>query len=88
MAKAVVAALRDAGSTRGPVAARNACTGDGVGRPVWGTPGGRAWLQPAAVLVNATPVGMSGGPAADSLPVEPRWWTPPRPCSTWSRCRR
>jgi shikimate dehydrogenase len=36
MAKAVVAALRDAGSTRGPVAARNACTGDGVGRPVWG----------------------------------------------------
>ena len=34
-------------------------------------PGGRGWRQPAQLLVNATPVGMSGGPAADDLPVAP-----------------
>jgi shikimate dehydrogenase len=71
MAKAVVAALRDAGFTDGTVVARNEGTGRALADRY-----GYAWrpeLGPARprLVVNATPVGMAGGPAPDGLPVEP-----------------
>jgi shikimate dehydrogenase len=71
MAKAVVAALRDAGFHAGTVAARNARTGAALAERY-----GYAWRPELGasrpqLLVNATPVGMSGGPAADDLPVAP-----------------
>jgi shikimate dehydrogenase len=71
MAKAVVAALRDAGFPAGVVVARNPRTGAALADQF-----GYTWRKELGstrpqVLVNATPVGMSGGPAADALPVEP-----------------
>jgi shikimate dehydrogenase len=71
MAKAVVAALRDAGFHTGTVVARNAQTGAALADQygyTWRADLGSSRPQ---LLVNATPVGMSGGPAADALPVEP-----------------
>ena len=67
MAKAVVAALRDAGFHAGTVVARNALA-DQYGY-AWRAEGGSSRPQ---LLVNATPVGMSGGPAAEDLPVAPQ----------------
>jgi shikimate dehydrogenase len=70
MAKAVVAALRDGGFGSGVVVARNAQTGRALAEQY-----GYAW-QPEVgaarprLVVNATPVGMTGGPAADELPVD------------------
>jgi shikimate dehydrogenase len=71
MAKAVVAALRDAGFHAGAVVARNARTGTALADQY-----GYAWRAEVGssrpqLLVNATPVGMLGGPAADDLPVAP-----------------
>jgi shikimate dehydrogenase len=66
MAKAVVAALRDAGFHAGTVVARNALA-DQYGY-AWRAEVGSSRPQ---LLVNATPVGMSGGPAAEDLPVAP-----------------
>ena len=66
MAKAVVAALRDSGFTRGTVVARNSNTG-----PVLAETYGYDWSAEAVgadLLVNVTPVGMAGGPDADSVP--------------------
>jgi shikimate dehydrogenase len=71
MAKAVVAALRDAGFHRGAVVTRNARTGAALADQYgysWRAEVGSSRPQ---LLVNAIPVGMSGGPAADDLPVEP-----------------
>jgi shikimate dehydrogenase len=71
MVKAVVAALRDAGFSAGAVVARNARTGSALADQygyVWRAEVGSNRPQ---LLVNATPVGMSGGPAADDLPVAP-----------------
>jgi shikimate dehydrogenase len=70
MAKAVVAALRDAGFTSGAVVARNAETGTALADQY-----GYVWQADLGsdrprLLVNATPIGMSGGPAADALPAE------------------
>jgi shikimate dehydrogenase len=71
MAKAVVAALKDAGFGDGHVIARNETTGRRLADQY-----GFGWqpelgpIRPG-LLVNATPVGMSGGPDADVLPVEP-----------------
>ncbi|MFD1811856.1 shikimate 5-dehydrogenase [Rhodococcus gannanensis] len=68
MAKAVVAALHDTGLSDVAVIARNEATGRALAaqygfywRPELGD------LRPQ-VLVNATPVGMAGGPAADDSP--------------------
>jgi shikimate dehydrogenase len=67
MAKAVVAALRDSGFSSGVVIARNARTGRALADHY-----GYGW-QPELgasrrhLLINATPVGMAGGPAADDL---------------------
>ncbi len=66
MAKAVVAALRDSGFTRGTVVARNADTG-----PALADTYGYAWSERAVsadLLVNVTPVGMAGGPDEASTP--------------------
>ena len=67
MGKAVVAALRDAGFTRGTLVARN----EGTGRPL-ADQYGFEWTADAAgrtadLIVNVTPVGMSGGPEEHDL---------------------
>jgi shikimate dehydrogenase len=70
MAKAVVAALRDGGFGPGTVVARNAATGGALAAQYgfdWRPDLGSA--RPG-LLVNATPVGMAGGPAAGDLPVD------------------
>ncbi|MGA9870292.1 MAG: shikimate 5-dehydrogenase [Rhodococcus sp. (in: high G+C Gram-positive bacteria)] len=66
MAKAVVAALRDSGFTRGTVVARNTETGPALAEAY-----GYEWAPDAVaadLLVNVTPVGMAGGPDADASP--------------------
>lgn len=68
MAKAVACALRNAGFTRGTVIARNETTGKALAAHH-----GFAWQQELApdarpgLLVNVTPIGMTGGPEADQL---------------------
>jgi shikimate dehydrogenase len=69
MAKAVVAALREAGFEHGVVVARNEATGRALADQY-----GYAWAADLGtstprMLVNATPVGMAGGPAEHDLPV-------------------
>lgn len=69
MAKAAVAAVRDHGFPAGIVVARNAVTGSKLAEQY-----GFDWVaglsdQRPSVLINATPIGMSGGPAAHELPV-------------------
>lgn len=65
MAKAVASAFRDAGFTRGVIAARNATAGVRLAESC-----GYEW-QPepvqADILVNVTPIGMAGGPEAQQL---------------------
>jgi len=67
MAKAVVAALRDSGFRSGTVIARNAQTGRALAEQY-----GYGW-QPRLqdghpeLLINATPVGMAGGPVPDEV---------------------
>ncbi|WP_308259484.1 shikimate 5-dehydrogenase [Pseudonocardia sp. H11422] len=71
MAKAVVAALRERGFDDGVVVARNERTGRALAERYgyrWQVDLGTARPR---LLVNATPVGMAGGPAADDLPVAP-----------------
>lgn len=67
MAKAVACALRDAGFTRGHIVATNATTGKALAAQY-----GFEWTPNmegvrADVLINATPIGMAGGPGEDSL---------------------
>ena len=71
MAKAVVAALCDAGFHTGTVVARNARTGMALADQYGYTWRDEVGSSRPQLLVNATPVGMSGGPAADDLPVAP-----------------
>jgi shikimate dehydrogenase len=71
MAKAVVAALRDAGFHGGAVVARNARTGSALADQYGYTWRAELGSTRPQLLVNATPVGMSSGPAADDLPVAP-----------------
>lgn len=71
MAKAVAGALRDAGFRSGVVLARNETTG----RPL-ATTYGYEWRTklgdvPPGALINATPIGMSGGPDAETLAFDP-----------------
>lgn len=70
MAKAVTAALRDGGFTQTTVVARNPDTGralaDSYGFGWVGCPDRHAGPD---VIINATPVGMSGGPQEHELPV-------------------
>jgi shikimate dehydrogenase len=67
MAKAVAAALRDAGFTQGTILARNEEKGRALAAEC-----GYAWRSELggarpAMLVNVTPIGMEGGPEADAL---------------------
>jgi shikimate dehydrogenase len=71
MAKAVVAALRDADFHVGAVVARNARTGAALADQYGYTWRAELGSSRPQLLVNATPVGMSGGPAADDLPAAP-----------------
>ncbi len=67
MAKAVASAFRDAGFKRGTIIARNNQTGPALGQACgydWRMELGQ--LRPD-MLVNVTPVGMSGGPQVDDL---------------------
>jgi shikimate dehydrogenase len=67
MAKAVGAALRDAGFARGTIIARNETTGRVLAETL-----GAAWRPELgdhrpALLINVTPIGMAGGKEADDL---------------------
>ena len=69
MAKAVTAALRDGGFADGVVVARNERTGPALAEQYgfrWAASLGDERPQ---LVVNATPVGMAGGPAENDLPV-------------------
>ena len=69
MAKAVVAALRDTGFSSGSVVARNREAGRALAERYgfdWAPAVGADRPQ---LLVNATPIGMAGGPAAEDLPA-------------------
>ena len=70
MAKAVAAALHDAGFADGTVVARNRTTGAALAERY-----GLAYREALGdrrpgLLVNATPVGMAGGPDPDGLPAD------------------
>ena len=72
MAQAVAAALRDGGFGDVTIVARNEATGRALAErygAAWATDLGDARPD---VLVNATPIGMAGGPEADALPFEDR----------------
>ncbi|QJT79663.1 shikimate 5-dehydrogenase [Kosakonia sp. MUSA4] len=67
MAKAVACALKDAGFRHGYIAAKNETTGQALAELY-----GFQWRQDIAgiaadLLINATPIGMAGGPEADNL---------------------
>lgn len=69
MAKAATAALRHNGFTRGTILARNEETGRSLARKY-----GYRWCPDTreitpGLVVNATPIGMAGGPEAADLPV-------------------
>ncbi len=69
MARAVVAALRDSGFADGVVVARNEPAGRSLADEY-----GFGWRAEVgtyrpALIVNATPIGMAGGPEAHDLPV-------------------
>jgi shikimate dehydrogenase len=87
MAKAVVAALHDAGFTEGTVVARNEGTGRALADRY-----GYAWrpeLGPGRprLVVNATRSGWPAGRRPTTCRSSPTWWRRPRPSSTWSPCR-
>ncbi len=69
MAKASLAALRDAGFSDLLVVARIEATGAPARRAVRGARLPALGDVRPDLLLNATPVGMAGGPAADDLPV-------------------
>lgn len=67
MGKAVVAAIRDAGFTKGYVIARNEKSGRALAKEYgyeWRSEVGDAAVD---MLVNVTPIGMEGGPDVDAL---------------------
>jgi shikimate dehydrogenase len=72
-ARAVILALADAGATsvrvvgRTPERAQQAAS---LAGPL-GSVGGPEDIRDAELIVNATPVGMGGGPDVDGLPVDP-----------------
>lgn len=68
MAKAVVAALRDAGFSDTTVVARNETTGRALASKYGFTWQAELGSERPELLVNTTPVGMAGGPDTDGLP--------------------
>lgn len=69
MAKAVVAALSDGGWQDVTVVARNERTGRALAERYDARWTAELGVQRPRLVVNATPVGMAGGPAAEQLPV-------------------
>jgi shikimate dehydrogenase len=70
MAKATVAALRDAGFKDVTVVARNEASGRALADQygfAWSAELGSALSDTADMLINVTPVGMAGGPDAEAL---------------------
>ncbi|MFC4456022.1 shikimate 5-dehydrogenase [Deinococcus sonorensis] len=71
MARAVAAALRDAGFREGVIVARNRERGEALAQEI----GWRWQLEPpstaGALLVNVTPIGMADGPEQDRLAFQP-----------------
>lgn len=70
MAKAVASALRDGGYTKGLIVARNEVAGRALASSL-----GYEWLaelgdQRPQMLINVTPIGMTGGPEVDQLAFE------------------
>ncbi|MCL9643217.1 shikimate 5-dehydrogenase [Rahnella bonaserana] len=71
MGKAVVAAIRDAGFKKGYIIARNEANGRALAEEY-----GYEWKAEVGdlavdMVVNVTPIGMTGGPEVDSLAFEP-----------------
>ena len=66
MAKAVVAAFKDAGFKQLTVFARNSATGKPLAE-LYGYQYTDSLTQTADIIVNVTPIGMAGGKEADSL---------------------
>lgn len=67
MAKAVASALRDGGYANGVIVARNEAAGRALAQNL-----GYEWLPELGdlrpqMLINVTPIGMTGGPEADAL---------------------
>ncbi len=69
MARAVVAALRDSGFADGMVVARNEPAGQALAAQYGFTWSPEVGASSPALVVNATPVGMAGGPESGALPV-------------------
>lgn len=69
MAKAAVAAVRDSGFNDITVIARNTTTGPALASKYGATWAAEPDDHRAALVLNATPIGMAGGPDADRLPV-------------------
>jgi shikimate dehydrogenase len=69
MARAVAAALHDAGFDDVVIAARNPVTGRQLAEQYGYTWRPELGAHRPVVLVHATPVGMAGGPEADAIPV-------------------
>ena len=69
MACAMVAALRDSGYGPLVVVARNASSGPALAQRFGGDWSSTVEGRAPRLLVNATPIGMTGGPDSDRLPV-------------------
>ncbi|ALG84315.1 shikimate 5-dehydrogenase [Gordonia phthalatica] len=68
MAKAVVAAMRDSGFTDVTVIARNVATGSALAEKYGFRHATEVGDARPTTLVNATPIGMAGGPDSDGMP--------------------
>jgi shikimate dehydrogenase len=71
MAKAVVAALRDVGYRNTVVVARNRDAGEALAKRYGFTWQPELGAERPRLLVNATPIGMAGGPDEDGTPFPP-----------------
>jgi shikimate dehydrogenase len=71
MAKAVVAALRGGGFSSGHIIARNEASGQSLADQYGFSSSTQIGELRPRLIINATPIGMSGGPGADSLSFDP-----------------
>jgi shikimate dehydrogenase len=71
MANAVGAAFRDAGFREGVIVARNPETGQALAKRLGYTWRPEVGSLTAPVIVNVTPIGMSGGPGEEEMAFDP-----------------
>jgi shikimate dehydrogenase len=71
MAKAVVAALRDTGFRSGHVIARSEAAGRGLSKQYGFAYAAELGALQPRLIINATPLGMAGGPGANHLSFDP-----------------